>query len=68
MHKQFVLNDTTVDVTMIWKGLNSYFHFMDLMKWSLKYVKRLSSVNVVTNHDFGVILWATSNWKYSSET
>ena len=47
----------------IWKGLTSYFHLTKLIKWSLKYIKWLSSIKVVTNDDFGVILWVTSNWE-----
>ena len=36
---------------------------MKPIKWSLKLLKWLSLVKVVTSHDFGVLLWITSNWK-----
>ena len=47
----------------IWKGLTSYFHLMKPPKWSLKLIKWLLLVKVVTSHDFGVLLCITSNWK-----
>ena len=47
----------------IWKGLISYFHLMKPIKWSLKYIKWLPPIKVVTSDDFGVILWVTSNWE-----
>ena len=36
---------------------------MKPIKWSLKYIKWLSPIKVVTSDDFGVILWVTSNWE-----
>ena len=47
----------------IWKGLTSYFYLTKPIKWSLKYIKGLSSIKAVTNDDFKVILWAASDWK-----
>ena len=36
---------------------------MKPIKWSLKYIKWLSPIKVVTSDDFGVILWVASNWE-----
>ena len=46
----------------IQKALTSYFHLSKPLKWSLKYIKWLLSIEVLTFRDFEVISWVTSYW------